>query len=132
MDTVTILSPAFNEEKNIPLFIEHFMSRIPNHWQILIVNDGSTDNSRKVLEELSNSYANLNAVHHDKNMGFGKAIRTGLMYVNTDYLITIDCDMSHQYDIVEILYNNKKNSDVVIASLSDKKSKFNDANKIRF
>lgn len=131
MDTVTILSPAFNEEKNIPLFIEHFISKIPEYWQVLIVNDGSTDNSKNVLEKLTNSHSNLKAINHNTNLGFGKAINTGLKHVSTDYLITIDCDMSHQFDLVEILYNNRKKSDIVIASLSDKNSEYESANKFR-
>ena len=48
-DNVTILAPAYNEEKNIPLFVEHFLSNIPNGWKILIIDDGSEDESEKVL-----------------------------------------------------------------------------------
>ena len=47
---VTILAPAFNEENNLTLFAQNIAAKIPNNWEVLIVNDGSTDSSEYELK----------------------------------------------------------------------------------
>tara|TARA_B100001121_G_C18646781_1_gene602084 strand:- start:263 stop:967 length:705 start_codon:yes stop_codon:yes gene_type:complete len=130
-DNVTILAPAYNEEKNIPLFVDHFLSNIPNGWKILIIDDGSEDESEKVLELLSSQYDCLNFISHDKNLGLGKALETGFHNIDTKYVVTIDCDLSHKFNVVNELFVNRNKADVVMASLSHPGSEASSASKIR-
>ena len=131
MDSLTILAPAFNEEKNIIPFLSHFYEKLENNWEILIVNDGSNDGTRKVLTEINNEYPNLTVITHEFNKGIGKAFETGFKNINTDYVITIDADLSHTFSVVDELYKNRHKADVVIASMNDERSDFSNASKIR-
>jgi dolichol-phosphate mannosyltransferase len=130
-NNVTILAPAYNEEKNIPLFVTHFLSNVPNNWKILIIDDGSEDGSKQVLNLLAQKHDQLSYISHKKNMGLGKALESGFHNIETDYVITIDCDLSHKFDVVQELYNNRHKADVVMASLSHPKSESSSASKIR-
>ena len=48
---LTILAPAYNEEKNITLFLKEFIPKIPDNWSILIINDGSEDSTEKEINK---------------------------------------------------------------------------------
>ena len=131
MDSLTILAPAFNEEKNIIPFVEHFYQKLYDNWNILIIDDGSSDGTRKVLNDMEKNYPKLKVISHELNKGIGKAFETGFMNIKTDYVVTIDADLSHNFLVVEELYRNRKKADVVIASMNHERSEFSNASKIR-
>ena len=128
---LTILAPAYNEEKNITLFLEEFLSKIKNNWSILIVNDGSQDNTELEVLEFTNKYQNVKLITHSKNLGLGKAFETGFKNLESDYVITIDADMSHGFEMVNKLFENRDLADVVLASIFDEESKIDNVSKIR-
>jgi len=128
---VTILAPAFNEENNLTLFAQNIAAKIPNNWEVLIVNDGSTDSSEYELQKLSKDYKNFTYVSHHKNLGLGKAFETGFKNINSKYVITIDADMSHGIEMVEILYENRKKANIILGSIFDKESNTENASKLR-
>lgn len=128
---VTILAPAFNEEENLKEFIEHFLSRINKNWSMLVVNDGSQDGSENVLKHYGDIYQNFHYINHYKNLGLGKAFETGFRSIKSDYVVTIDADMSHDINMVELLYQNREKADVVLASIFEEGSKFKGTSKLR-
>lgn len=131
MDSVTILAPAFNEEDNIIPFLEHFYPKINQNWKILIINDGSSDNTEFNLNSQSEKFSRFSFITHNQNFGIGKAFETGFRNIDTDYVITIDCDLSHTFDVVKELYLNRHKADVVIASMSNNSSQYSSASKLR-
>ena len=72
---VTILAPAFNEENNLTLFAQNIAAKIPNNWEVLIVNDGSTDSSEYELQKLSKDYKNFYIRITPQKPRFRKSIR---------------------------------------------------------
>lgn len=131
MDSITILAPAFNEEDNIIPFVEHFHPKLKKDWNLLIINDGSNDRTLAKLREIENIYPKLNFNSHKTNLGLGKAFETGFKLIKTDYVITIDCDLSHKFDVVDELFKNRHKADVVIAAMSNPGSSYSEANLIR-
>lgn len=128
---VTILAPAFNEEKNLKFFIEHILDNINKNWRLLIINDGSEDDTEKILANYKSKYLNFSYISHPKNLGIGKAFQTGFNNIDSDYVITIDADMSHEINMVNQLYQNKDAADIVLASIFEKNSQLSEASKIR-
>lgn len=128
---LTILAPAYNEEKNISLFLEEFLSNIPDNWSILIINDGSVDNTEQEVLKFTNLHHNVDLISHKINLGIGKAFETGFKNLNSEYVVTIDADMSHGFEMVNKLYENRNLADVVLASIFEKQSKIQDVSKIR-
>ena len=97
---LSLVIPALNERKIIvPNVIEltTWMSRnLPNtSYEIVVVNDGSTDGMDKLLKEESNKLSHLRILEHTVNMGRGRAVRTAMENTSGDYLIVLDADFSY-------------------------------------
>ena len=95
---VSVIIPAFNEEQTIGQVLEALRA-LPIEKQIIVVNDGSTDGTYKVLEALRAIYE-LTIVHCEENRGKGFAIRKGLPYVKGTIVVIQDADM--ELDPVDI------------------------------
>ncbi len=88
---VSVIIPAYNEEQTIQQVLETVQA-LPLDTQIIVVNDGSTDGTHAILENLHEN-ENLTIVHCDENRGKGFAIRTGIPYVKGDAVVIQDADM---------------------------------------
>jgi len=105
--------PAFNEEKNIAVLIIQ-LKKIAD--EVIVCNDGSTDLTSKIAEELG-----ATVINHEKNLGYGAAIRSIFLKsknLNGDVLVTIDADGQHRVDDVNKIINPiiDGESDLVIGS----------------
>ncbi len=101
---VTILLPAYNEEASFPL-IEKCMSRVlaenPDYdWEFLMVNDGSTDHTLQLMQQLHEHDAHYNYIDLSRNYGKEIAMMAGFDYATGDALIIIDADMQHPVDVI--------------------------------
>jgi len=115
---LSIIIPAYNEEKNIPLVIPGIIDFCrKNGYKLIIVNDGSSDNSKDVLNGLGAEDC-LTVIHHKINHGYGGAIKTGISACETTYLVTIDCDGQHLVDNVKDLHDQLllHDADMVVGS----------------
>ena len=105
--------PAFNEEKNIAVLIIQ-LKKIAD--KIIVCNDGSTDLTSKIAEELG-----ATVINHEKNLGYGAAIRSIFLKskdLDGDILVTFDADGQHRIDDINRVINPIINgeSDLVIGS----------------
>ena len=119
MDSIlSIVIPVYNEQEALPVvlpeIIEYCKSR---NWQLILVNDGSKDNSKDILLKF-NMEENVMILHHKLNKGYGGAIKTGIKAVQTKYLITIDADGQHVLsdidDMLAIMI--EKDADLMVGS----------------
>ncbi len=113
--SITFLFPAYNDAKSIPALIEkanRLGILLTKKYQIIVVNDGSQDNTKQVLRRLQQRYRHLKVIQHQKNQGYGGALRTGFMAAQTEWLFYTDGD--GQFDpneIVLLLQQLKKHPD---------------------
>jgi glycosyltransferase involved in cell wall biosynthesis len=101
---LTIVVPVYNEGEIIrstALSIVEFCRA--RDWNVVFVDDGSRDNTKVILEELS-GLSDVCLTHHKVNRGYGGALKTGIARVKTPYLITIDADGQHNMDDVEKVF----------------------------
>lgn len=115
MDKIVIIIPAYNEAENIAYVIND-ISRNYKEADILVVNDGSTDATAKVAEELG-----VKVVTLPFNLGIGSAMQTGYMYAERegfDIAVQFDGDGQHRADQIDILIKPiiENTSDIVIGS----------------
>ena len=92
--SISLIIPVYNEEKIIEAsFLKNLkvLNSRNIDFEIIIVNDGSKDNCRTIIEKLSKSY-NLKVVEHPFNMGFGAAIRTGIQNSINEYILCVPSD----------------------------------------
>ena len=111
---VSIIIPLFNEEKSI----KNVINRIDNRFltEIIVVDDGSSDNSVKKVQEIKNQ--NVKIIRHKTNKGYGAAILTGIKHATGDVIITIDSDGQHNPEEIPNLINPIlcNQADIVIGS----------------
>jgi len=113
---VSVIIPAFNEEQTIGQVLAALRA-LPLEKQIIVVNDGSTDGTYTVLEELRATHE-LTVVHCQENRGKGFAIRSGLPHVKGEVVVIQDADMElAPADLPELLKSlHKENVQVVYGS----------------
>ncbi len=99
-DSVSLVFPAYNEERNIPLLIEEIRSVvIPwlGDFEVIIVNDGSKDGTEDLLRDFSRQFPWLKTVTHIKNRGYGAAVKSGLLAAEKEFIFFSDADL--QFDL---------------------------------
>ena len=114
-ENLTIIIPCYNESQNVLNVIPNIIDFCEqNDFQLIIVNDGSRDNTLELLETFESD--KLLLVNHKVNRGYGAAIKTGIQNCNTQYCVTIDADGQHNLqDIIQLLeYRNANDFDLVI------------------
>lgn len=100
---VSIFFPCYNDSKIIKKLVEDAFSTIKKYtskFEVIVVDDASTDTSRKVLQRLSQKYERLKLVFHQKNLGYGGALRSG--FKKAKYELVFYTDGDGQYDVKEL------------------------------
>jgi glycosyltransferase involved in cell wall biosynthesis len=115
---ISIIIALYNEEKTILEILKHVSKAKKNNYdyEIIVVNDGSTDNSLKLLEENSNLYNKL--LNFVKNRGKGFAIKEGLKIATGNYIIFQDADLEYDPDDINSFCEiyDKFDADLIIGS----------------
>lgn len=115
---LSIIIPVYNEESNLPEFINEIEGFAENNnFGIVIVNDGSEDDSYKTLNKYKN-HDFIKIIGHKINKGYGAAIKLGIESADTEYCITIDADGQHSLEDVDKLYQQilKTDADMIVGS----------------
>ena len=120
---VSIVVAAYNEaailEVNLAKLCD-YMHRLEHsyRWEILLVNDGSKDETAEMAERAALVIPEVTAIHHPLNMGLCEALKTGFKNCNGQYCVTIDIDLSYTPDHIERLLAKirETNSHIVLAS----------------
>lgn len=104
VSSLSVFFPAYNDAPSLPSLIEKTFQVLPEvagKFEVVVVNDGSSDNSREVLKQLQSRFGpRLRVVEHPENRGYGRALRTGFESVLFDWVFYTDGD--GQYDVGEL------------------------------
>ncbi|PIE35183.1 glycosyl transferase family 2 [candidate division KSB3 bacterium] len=98
---LSIVSPMYNEEDNIEgtvREIQRVLAEYEKPWELILVNDGSTDRTLAVATKIADQYENVSVVSYPKNRGRGYALRTGFARAKGALIITIESDLSWNAD----------------------------------
>jgi len=102
--SLSIFFPAYNDVGTIAslVLIAHMTARrLTDDYEVIVVNDGSPDHTGELLDEMARQFSWLRVVHHDKNRGYGGALRTGFLSATKQLVFYTDGDA--QYDPRELL-----------------------------
>ncbi|MDP3093547.1 MAG: glycosyltransferase family 2 protein [bacterium] len=102
---ISIIVPVYNEEKNLPLFYQSLSKTTSSledryDFEVIFVNDGSTDNSAEVLEKLSASDSRVKYIEFSRNFGKEIALTAGLGCAKGQAVLTLDADLEHPPEII--------------------------------
>lgn len=104
LPSLSIVFPCYNDAGSIGslVLLAHRVGEwISDDYEVIVVDDMSTDNSRTILEELSVRYQLLRVIYHEVNKGYGGALRTGFAAAKNDFIFYTDGD--GQYDVLELV-----------------------------
>ncbi len=120
---VSLVLPAYNEaaiiERNLGVLSE-YMATLAHRfrWEMIIVNDGSRDETGQIIDRFAAGKDNVFALHHRSNFGLGQAFKYAFGHCRGDYVITLDVDLSYAPEHIEQLLDKliDSNAKLVLAS----------------
>jgi len=120
IDELSVFFPCYNEEKNIKNTVAKavpVLNSIASKWEIILINDGSKDNTGQILKEIQKDYPKqIKIITHDPNRGYGAALKSGLYNAAYQWITFTDSD--GQFDFSEISNliqkQQKTKADIVI------------------
>ncbi|MBL7197954.1 MAG: glycosyltransferase [Candidatus Omnitrophica bacterium] len=125
---ITVIMPAFNEsaviERNVKETIGTFKNFMVD-FEIIIIDDGSTDQTWIKIKELSEKFPNVIATRNMRNYGKGRALKKGFRFANGDYVVFLDSDIDLHPAQLETFFDIMKfdDADIVIGSKRHPNSK---------
>jgi dolichyl-phosphate beta-glucosyltransferase len=118
--SISLVIPAYNEEKRLATGQSHVFAYLQKEfptWEVIYVDDGSTDNTYKLLLEYQKQNSKLKVLRHEVNCGKGKAVRTGLEAAKGKIVLFSDADFSTPIEDVQKLISSLANGfDIAIGS----------------
>lgn len=123
---LSIVIPAYNEEnriKNTLVIIDDYLRKQNIDAEIIVVSDGSTDQTNHIVRECKKDMQNLSLIHHRKNTGKGHSVKCGVEKSKGRYILMADADNSTPIEELGVLQKQIQKSDIVIGSRYTKGSK---------
>jgi dolichol-phosphate mannosyltransferase len=114
--TFTVVAPAYNEEAVIARFVQDVYGALGDAAELLVVDDGSTDQTPGLLADLAASHDRLRVVTHTTNRGLGAALATRFAAAAEEVVVTIDADLSHPRELIPVLVASCETADAAFAS----------------
>ncbi len=117
---VSLLIPAYNERENIPELLEttreFFEKNAIQDWEMIVINDGSTDGTGELLEELKPRYPFLKVAHHRRNQGVSAGLLTGFLHSSGEILVYYAADMQFSLEDVKRMVETMEREGVDIVA----------------
>ncbi|MGL6299894.1 glycosyltransferase [Streptococcus iniae] len=115
---ISVIVPVYNAEKTISKCIQSLLEQTFQEFELILVNDGSKDNSLQLLKEFEEHHSNFKVIDQ-VNGGASIARNTGLDAASGDYIVFVDIDDYLDSDYLDVLYQEivKTGNDIVISSL---------------
>jgi len=107
VSSLSLIFPAYNEEKNLPRLLETVREIVPifvSNFEAIVVNDGSKNGTFEILEEYKSKCSWLKVIHHEANIGYGAAVKDGLLNASKEFIFFTDADLQFElYSLGAIL-----------------------------
>ena len=115
---ISIIIPCYNEEGNVHVLYEKLSSILKSceisTYEILFVNDGSSDDSLMKIKELTAKDDAVKFIHFSRNFGHQNALRAGLDFAKGDAVISLDADLQHPPELIPLLISHWKAGNKVV------------------
>ncbi len=114
---LSVFFPFVNEEGNVEDRVKKaivVLEKLKIKYEILLINDGSTDKTGQIIDELAGKNPKIRAIHHKQNLGYGEALKSGFYNAKYSYIVYTDGDGQFDFSEVSKFLESIKNNDVVI------------------
>ena len=116
---LSVFLPTYNEEKSIASVsagVLAVLSAVADRYELIIVNDGSTDHTAEIVERLVQNDNHVRCIHHQNNRGYGAALKSGLYACRYEWISFIDADGQFDFSEIDrfIIKQKETDADLVI------------------
>lgn len=121
---LSVVIPAFNEQSNLRetvTVVANKLDELDTSFEIIIVNDGSTDRTQQIAEELANSDMRIRLINHPHNMGPGSGVFTGIEASRGEFVIFIPADLALDINELHKYIAASRTCDLVVGIRSDRR-----------
>lgn len=121
---VSVVVPAYNEEENICATVSLItgkLDELETTFEMIIVNDGSTDRTREIVEELVEADNRIRLINHPCNIGPGSGVFTGIEAAKGDFVIFVPADLALDIDELHKYIDASRHCDLVVGVRSDRR-----------
>lgn len=114
--SLSIVMPAYNEQENIIFAVGQTMAESFKfkNFELIVVDDGSIDNTNQKLVDLSIKYDKLKILKHDKNMGLAQSLKDGFNKANNDYIVFNSADLPLDPKNISDIFEQKYSFDLIV------------------
>lgn len=115
--TISFIVPALNEEQVVGTVIDQIMNQVAGKfvdYEVILVNDGSTDRTGEIMENAASRYDKVRVLHNPKNLGFGSSYTRGLADARFDYVMLLCGDGGLPAASLPAIFEKIGTADIVI------------------
>lgn len=116
--SLSVFFPAYNEEKNIASSVEKALRVLKDlgikNYEVIVIDDGSSDGTDRVADDLAKKYSCVRVIHHPKNLGYGEALKSGFYQAKYDTIVYTDADGQFDFSEVGKFIDQLDGADVVV------------------
>lgn len=116
MKSITIVLPAYNEEKNIEKAVQasvDVLKELVSEYEVIVVDDGSKDRTGKLADDLADKNNNIKVIHHPENRGYGPSLKTGFSNARGELIFTAPADNQQDISELRLFLPMIENADIV-------------------
>lgn len=132
--TFSVVVPCYNERDGIGETVATLANDLQSsdEYEVIIVNDGSSDGTEKILEDIAQEYPQVRIITHNINRGYGAALKTGIRSANSDLIVITDADGTYPNERIPELVGiaQEKQLDMVVGSRTGKNVTYSKIRKI--
>ena len=118
-ELISVIIPVYNGERFLRKCLESVQNQTYNELEIIVVNDGSTDNTIRILEDISREDKRVKIINYEIRKGVSEARNTALDSFNGEYVVFVDCDDFVSNDYIETMYKEIDKYDVVCSGYNE-------------
>jgi len=115
--SLTVIIPAYNEQASLREVVRATVKEVQRaveEWEVLIVDDGSEDDTRRVARDLATAWSGVRVVGHESNLGSGAAIRTGIENAACELVMYVPADGQFLYEEIPEYVAAAERGDIVL------------------
>lgn len=115
--TITLIVPALNEERLITETVEQIIDVVEGRfadYEVLLINDGSTDSTGELMEDLARRHSNVRVFHNTKNIGLGASYRLGWSHARCEYVMLLCGDGGMPASSLPRIFDKIGSADIVV------------------
>ena len=116
-DSISLFFPVYKDEETVGVMVDkalRLLASLDVPFEIVIVDDGSPDRSGAIADELARQHPELRVIHHERNRGYGAAVRTGLAACRHEFVCMTDGDDEYEVEDFRKLLKLRDRYDLII------------------